>query len=134
MDRKVLLVRSTIRPLDSRLGMAVALCVIVALCPWIWKGALDAYFPYSGMVVDKGSEFHILNLFAEGGNWWEYYIIVENQHGKRAKKYVSGVTYIWVDKGTFVVKKRGFGEMPLRPGQKTPGELIRDHEGRKAAK
>jgi hypothetical protein len=133
MARKVLILRSAIRPLESRVGLAVALCVLIALSPWIWKGALDAYFPYSGTVVDKGSEFHLLNLLCEDSSW-VYYIIVENDHGVRTKKYVSDVGYIWVDKGTFVVKKRGFGEMPLRPGQKTPGELIREHEERKAAK
>jgi hypothetical protein len=36
--------------------------------------------------------------------------------------------------GTFVVKKRGFGEYPFPPGEKRPFELLRELEKQKTEK
>jgi hypothetical protein len=99
----------------------------ILFCPWMWKSLPDGYFPYSGQVVDKGMEHH---LFLTGENHWDNYIIVRNSDGTKKKKYLSDYPYAIVQTGTYVVKKKGFGEIPLRPGQKDPRELLRQFQGK----
>ena len=126
MKQKVVFRSVTIRPLESTLGIAVLFGITLLFCPWLWKGLPDAYFPYSGVVAGKGTEFHLLN----GWNHWDNYIIVEDAHGGRTKRYLGDSEYALVQTGTFVVKKRGFGELPLQPGQLTPSQLLQDLEER----
>jgi hypothetical protein len=37
-----------------------------------------------------------------------------------------------VEKGTFVIKKRGFGQIPLRPGQRDPRDMLRQYQKEQA--
>jgi hypothetical protein len=97
-------------------------------CPWMWRSLPDGYFPYSGQVVDKGIEFH---LFFTGENHWDNYIIVQESDGTRRKKYLGDYAYAIVQTGTYVVKKKGFREIPLSPGQTDPRELLRQFSERK---
>jgi hypothetical protein len=108
------------------LGTLALFFLTIPFCPWIWKEVPDSYFAYSGLVVEKGTEHH---PFA--GEGWANYIVVEDSRGVRTKKYLSDSEYALVEKGTPVVKKRGFGEFPLRSGQLTPAELSRELEKRK---
>jgi hypothetical protein len=110
-----------------------ALLVLLGLltmlfCPWMWRSLPDGYFPYSGQVVDKGIEFH---LFFTGENHWDNYIIVQESDGTRRKKYLGDYAYAIVQTGTYVVKKKGFREIPLSPGQTDPRELLRQFSERK---
>jgi len=93
----------------------------IPFCPWMWKSLPDGYFPYSGQVIDKGMEHH---LFFTGENHWDNYIIVQEADGTRKKKYLGDYAYAVVQAGTYVVKKKGFREIPLRIGQKDPRELL----------
>lgn len=102
-----------------------AVLVILAFCPWLWKGIPDTYFPYSGLVVDKGVD----SCLGLGG--WGRYIIIQDAEGKRSKKYVNYYGHAFAKVGTFVVKKRGLGEYPLPPGEKPPFETLRETEKRK---
>jgi hypothetical protein len=98
-------------------------------CPWMWRSLPDAYFPYSGQVVDKGTEYH---LFLTGENHWDNYIIVQQSDGTRSKKYLGDYAYAIIETGTYVVKKKGFREVPLRPGQTDPRELLRQVQKKKS--
>jgi hypothetical protein len=97
--------------------------IVLLFCPWLWQSMIDGYVSYSGVVVDKGIEHHILDV---RGN--ERYIMIRNEKGDISKRYVEHYGYAFTQVGTFVVKKRGFSEYPRRPGERTPGELMRDLE------
>jgi hypothetical protein len=111
-------------------GVALAIVLLLSgVCfPWLWKSLPDAYFPYSGTIVAKGSEDH---NWLTGTMTLDYYIIVEDSRNIRTKKYVTAQQQALVQIGTYVVKKRGFGEWPLSPGQKDPREILREHENKK---
>ncbi len=98
-------------------GTALLFLLTLPFCPWMWKDWTDSYFPYSGMVVEKGVDHH---YFAEGT---DAYIVVEDSHGIRTKKYVSQYTSAFIEVGSFVMKKKGFRALPLRPGQIDPRTL-----------
>jgi hypothetical protein len=34
-------------------------------CPWLWKPLSDGYYAYSGVVVDKGTEIHLITFGCE---------------------------------------------------------------------
>jgi hypothetical protein len=118
--QRLLIVRSV--RFNTTVATVIVFVLTTALCPWMWKSLPDGYFPYSGTVVDKGEEFH---LFIAGENHWDNYIVVEDSHGRREKKYVGDYAHAIVQVGTFVVKKRGFSEIPLRPGQTDPRDILR---------
>lgn len=63
------------------------------LCPWFWKELPDSYFPYSGIVVEKGNEIH----FITGENHFYRYIIVEDEHGRRITKYLRDYEHARVE-------------------------------------
>lgn len=110
----------------SVLWYLVAGAVILALCPWLWRGIPDAYFPYAGLVVEKGMDSPL------GLGGWGRYIVIQDEQNRRSKKYVGYSGYAFVKVGTYVVKKRGLGEYPLPPGEKPPAEMLREIEKRKA--
>lgn len=95
----------------------------------IWKGWWDAYSAYSGVVVERDTEFHLL-----GRPHWSMFLILRDSQGKTFKKYVGDYGYAFSRVGTFVVKKKGFGEYPLQPGEKTVHELFQEMERIKAEK
>jgi hypothetical protein len=102
--------------------------VLLIVCPWLWHGVRDAYVGYSGTVLGKGN--YLLVPF-RGMNW---YIIFEDTSGHRTKRYVGAVGYAYCDVGSYVEKKRGFGEFPRRLGELTPSEveeLARRRRGQK---
>lgn len=111
-------------------GVALAIVLLLSgICfPWLWKDLPDAYFPYSGTIVAKGSEDH---NWLTGTMTLDYYIVVEDSRGLRTKKYVSAREQALVQIGTYVVKRRGFGEWPLSPGQKDPREILLEHENKR---
>jgi hypothetical protein len=43
----------------------------------------DTYFPYAGVVVEKGLDSHL------GVGGWGRYIIIQDEQGRRSKKYVG---------------------------------------------
>jgi hypothetical protein len=111
-------------------GSGTTLLLVVLTLPFtmhVWKGWWDSYSGYSGVVVDKGREFHLLG-FANR------FLILEDTQGHKFKKYVGHYGYAFTRVGTFVVKNRGFGEYPRHPGEKTPTELLREAERIKAQK
>jgi hypothetical protein len=71
----------------------------------VWKSWWGAYSGYSGIVVDKGNEFHPL-----ASRHWSMFLILKDAQGKTFKKYVGDYGYAFSHVGTFVVKKKGFGE------------------------
>lgn len=95
--------------------------VSLFFCPWIWKPLPDGYFGYSGFVVEKGLEHHI---FTAGRRSGDAYIVIRQPDGKREKKYVGDFAYAIISTGTFVVKKRGLQELPLRPDQTDPRDIL----------
>ena len=99
-------------------GTTILFLLILPFCPWIWRGLTDSYFPYSGTVVEKGIEHHFAELSDD-------YIVVEDSHGVRTKKYVNEYASVIVELGSFVVKQKGFRKLPLRPGQIDPRDLPR---------
>jgi hypothetical protein len=111
--------------LRSATWYLTAAAVVLALCPWLWKGIPDAYFPYAGVVVEKGVDSYL------GLGGWGLYIVIQDEHGKRSKKYVNHYGYAFAKVGTYVVKKRGLKEYPLPPGEKPPFETLREIENRK---
>jgi hypothetical protein len=62
------------------------------------------------------------------------FLILRDAQGKTFKKYVGDYGYAFSHVGTFVVKKKGFGEYPLQPGEKTVRELLQNLERIKAQK
>jgi len=112
-------------------GLGTIFLVVVLTLPFstnIWLGWWDAYSGYSGVVIDKGSEFHLLRPMTE------HFLVLEDAQGHRFKKYVGHDGYAFTRVGTFVVKKQGFGEYPRQPGEKTPSELLAEGERIKAQK
>src|SRR5215510_10309726 len=112
-------------------GIGTTLLLVVLTLPFtthIWTGWWDAYSGYSGVVIDKGSEFHFLRPMTD------HFLILEDVRGHRFKKYVGHYGYAFTRVGTFVVKKHGFGEYPRQPGEKTPSELLAEAERIKAQK
>jgi hypothetical protein len=106
------------RFLNNRLFRYAAMTLLlVALCPWLWQGVRDAYVGYSGTVVAKGN---YLWVPLRGIDW---YIILEDASGHRTKRYVGALGYGYCDVGSYVVKKKGLGEYPRKPGDLTPSEL-----------
>lgn len=112
----------------SGLALAVVLLLSGVCFPWLWKGLPDAYFPYSGTIVAKGSEDH---NWLTGDMSLDYYIVVEDSRHVRTKKYVTDNVQALVQIGAYVVKKRGFGQWPLSPGQRDPREILREHENKR---
>ena len=111
-------------------GTGAALLLVVLMLPFtthVWKGSWDYYSAYSGIVVDKQREFHLLGLTSR-------VLILDDGRGHRFKKYVDHYGYAFAKTGTFVVKKQGFGEYPRQPGEKTPSELLAEAERIKAQK
>ena len=111
-------------------GAGTTLLLVVLTLPFtthVWKGSWDSYSAYSGTVVDKQREFHLLGLTSR-------YLILDDGRGHRFKKYVDHYGYAFATVGTFVVKKQGFGEYPRPPGEKTPSELLAEAERIKAQK
>jgi len=123
--KPVIIRRATFR---SGAVLVILGLLTIPFCPWMWKSLPDGYFPYSGQVIDKGVEHH---LFFTGENHWDNYIIVQGSDGTKKKKYLSDYPYAIVQIGTYVVKKKGFGEIPLRPGQIDPRELLRQFQEKK---
>lgn len=99
------------------LSYTVMSAILMVVCPWLWQGVRDAYVGYSGTVVAKGN---YLWVPFRGMDW---YIILEDSHGHRTKRYVGALGYVYCDVGNFVVKKTGFGEFPRKPGELTPSEF-----------
>ena len=83
------------------------------------------YYPYSGVVVDKGCEFG----FAYGR-----YIVIQDPKGQRSKKYVGVYGYAYAPIGMSVTKEKGFGKFPLPAGQKPPFQMIEEIKERKKLK
>ena len=106
-------------------GIAWAVLILLTL-PFtghIWKSCWDYYWDYSGVVVEKGTELHLV-----GRPHFSEYLILRDSQGKTFKKYVDNYGYAFSHVGTFVVKKKGFGNYPLAPGEKTPSELRQEIE------
>ena len=95
----------------------VVVAGVLLVCPWLWQSARDAYIGYSGVVVDKGNYMWIP---FRGPDW---YIVLEDSQGHRTRRYVNAYGYAYSDIGSYVVKKRGLGEYPRRPGDLTPREF-----------
>jgi len=93
------------------------IALVLVFCPWLSKGVWDAYVGYSGKVVAKGN---YLWVPFRGVDW---YIILEDSSGHRTKRYVNAYGYAYCDLGSFVVKKKGFGKFPRRPGELRPSEF-----------
>ncbi|HXN21798.1 MAG TPA: hypothetical protein VOA41_03530 [Candidatus Dormibacteraeota bacterium] len=96
---------------------ALMIAVLLAVRPWLWQGVRDAYVGYSGTVVAKGD---YLWIPFRGPDW---YIILQDSHGRRTKRYVSAIGYGYCNVGSYVVKKKGLGEFPRTPGDLTPREF-----------
>ena len=90
--------------------------VLVAMVPRLCFGVRDAYVGFSGTVVEKQRSWMPLR----GVN---RYIILKDSDGHLTKRYVSAYGYVYCDVGSFVVKKKGFGELPRTPGELTPTEV-----------
>jgi hypothetical protein len=103
------------------LEAVVATVLVLVLCPWLWQGWIDSYLPYSGTVVDKGIERHLLAVRGD-----PKYILLRDGSGAIEKRYVGDYGYAFTHIGTYVVKKKGFSEYPHGPNEKTPGELERE--------
>jgi hypothetical protein len=71
----------------------------------------------SGVVVAKGDYMWV--------PWRDvdWYIVLEDSQGHRTKRYVSAYGYAYCDIGSYVEKKKGFGEYPRRPGDLTPRDV-----------
>lgn len=98
------------------LGWLIPFLLFFFLCPWGLKNLSDYYFPYSGVVVEKGYDIA----------WAGRHIIIEDTQGRRSKKYVDPYGFAFAKVGTFVVKQKGFGKYPLPPGQKSPFQTLRE--------
>ena len=106
------------RLLSNRVFQYAAItAVLLAVCPWLWQGCRDAYVGYSGTVVAKG------NYLWVPLRGIDRYIILEDTKGQRTKRYVSALGYAYSDLGSYVVKKKGLGEFPRKPGDLTPSEF-----------
>ena len=124
--------RNTLRTVDKRTLEVSPRKLVVRIVPyraWIattilfllvlpfsqlGKSILDSYVSYSGTVVDEGFQYDYL------GGESDPYIVIQDSRGDRTRRYVSLATLARVQLSSYVEKKRGFGETPLRPGQKDP--------------
>ncbi len=81
IGERIIIQRST--KAYSGLVLGIVLLLSGICFPWLWKSLPDAYFPYFGMIVMKGSEDH---TWLGGIMDLDYFIIVEDSHGDRTKK------------------------------------------------
>jgi len=104
-----------VRTVSYRAWVATTILFLLIL-PFsqLGKSILDRYVSYSGTVVDEG--FHYDYLGGES----DAYVVIQDSRGVCTKRYVSLATLARVQLSSYVEKKRGFGETPLRPGQKDP--------------
>jgi hypothetical protein len=107
---------ANIRP-RSIAWYAIATFFVLWLCPWLWKCIPDTYFPYSGVVVDRGIEALV------GGEG--RCIIVQDGEGNRTKKYVTRYGYAFAKNWNFCGQE---------PDEKRPSDLVHEMEQRKAGK
>ena len=117
------------RLLNNRLFQYAAMtAVLLGVCPWLWQGCRDAYVGYSGIVVEKGNYLWVPLRGVDR------YIILEDSNGHWTKRYVGALGYVYSNVGSYVVKKKGLGEYPRKPGDLTPIEfeqLARRHREQK---
>lgn len=101
-------------------GTWILLLILFFVCPWGWKSLSDQYFPYAGIVVNRGYDV----------GWYGRYIVIEDAQGKKSQKYVDPYSYAYVRVGTPVIKERGFGKHALPVGEKPPFQTLQEIEQR----
>jgi hypothetical protein len=129
MQTRVFIWARSSRTIGQGVPTLVLALLLLPFTVHVWKGWWDSYSAYSGVVIAKDTEFHIL-----GRPNWSMYLILRDAQGNTFKKYVGDFGYAFSHVGTFVVKKKGFGEYPLQPGEKTVRELRQELERIKAEK
>ena len=100
------------------------LALAIFLFPLVWYIAVpewDSYASYSGVIVEKGMDCGL--CFFGDSSSVELYIVLQDEHGKRSKRYVGSSNLFrrsqrWMDLavGTFVVKEKGYSAFPHLPG------------------
>ena len=84
----------------------------------------DYQAAYSGVVVEKGMDYNF--FFAGRRSRADLYIVLQDDLGKRSKRYLGTTRFydpkVWnnIAVGSFIVKDRGYGEVPYEPGKKPP--------------
>ncbi len=111
-----------IRSVRYRAWVGTTIVFLITLPFWLGKPFLDSYVAYSGTVVDRGTAYDILSGEEDS------YIVIEDSRGVRTRRYVTDLTDALLPVGSFVVKKRGFGEVPLRPDRPNPRDRIGELE------
>jgi hypothetical protein len=98
------------------------LLLVLPLTWHIGRREWDFQAAYSGVVVEKGMDYSLIF----GGRDPDLYIVLQDDLGKRSKRYIcssncsSTQLKVWsnIAVGTFVVKDKGYPELPYRPGEK----------------
>ena len=87
---------------------------------WISR-MIDRTAGFSGTVVEKGHDSHVLGIF---GPLWDPYLVIQDSSGRRQHRWVTRTELVMADVGTWVVKAPGFApDVPWHPYVKRPGQL-----------
>jgi len=107
--------RITFRSVRYRPWVGMAILFLISL-PFTQTGKSirDSYVAYSGTVVDKGFSYDILAGESDP------YLVIQDLHGTRTKRYVTLYTHAITDIGTYVEKQRGFKRPPRSRGWQDP--------------
>lgn len=100
----------------------VIIVLLAALGAWFLYRYADAmasrYYSFEGRVVEVGTDSRFDNP------WMWRYIVVEDESGRRSRKYVSLESQPLLKKGDYVEKAEGF-DAPLRVrGRLSPQEML----------
>lgn len=82
----------------------------------------DDYVAYSGVIVAKGEDYSLHDIFFGDSSGPDLYVILRDDRGNRSKRYVGSwdsSIHDWsqLEVGSFVVKNKGLGEFPRVPGK-----------------
>jgi len=110
---------------SRRMSKVLLFVVSLGVIAWLgWHEGVrwrDDYISYSGTVVAKGEDYSLIDIFLTDNSGPDLYIILQDERGNHSKRYVGSGPSIndWsrLEIGKFVVKKKGFGEFPRRPGE-----------------
>ena len=117
----------TPQPRRARKFLLLAL-VLLPLVWYIARRERDYEVAYSGVVFEKGMDYSLIF----GGRTPDLYLILQDDLGKRSKRYICSRTcssaqlrrWSEISVGTFVVKPKGFGELPYQVGEKPASQPV----------
>ena len=99
----------------------LVLFLLLARVPVEIAHFIDRTVGFSGTVVEKGEDSHVIGIF---GPLWDPYVVIQDSSGHRQRRWVTRTEHAMAEVGTWVVKSPGYAaDVPWHPYVKRPGQL-----------